>query len=92
MAVAAIKWGAFLMACVTQIVPANALIRTRRPPAFPAKDDWTTWLGENGGSADQAKSCLKTVEGVNWTMSKKERAASKARRAKPVISDPGGLF
>jgi len=40
----------------------------------------------------KTKACLKTVEGINWKMSKEERAASKAKRAMPTISDPGGLF
>src|ERR1700722_10891811 len=83
-----------LLACVMVTVPANALIRTLttehaesdRMPAFLAKDDWSTWLGENGGSPDAAKACLRTAEGIKWTMTKEERAASKAkRRAKPTI-------
>lgn len=90
-----------LLACVMVTVPANDLIRTLttvhaesdRMPAFLAKDDWTTWLGENGATPDAAKSCLTTVEGINWTMSKEERAASKStRRAKPTVSDPTGLL
>jgi putative SOS response-associated peptidase YedK len=89
-----------LRACVMVSVPANALIQTLttehaesdRMPAFLAKDDWATWLGENGRSPDQAKACLKTVEGINWTMSKEERAASKTKRAKPTVSNPTGLF
>jgi putative SOS response-associated peptidase YedK len=89
-----------LRACVMVTVPANALIRTLttehaesdRMPAFLAKDDWGTWLGENGSSPDEAKACLKTVEGINWKMSKEERAASKTKRAKPTVSDPTGLF
>ena len=89
-----------LRACVMVTVPANALIRTLttehaesdRMPAFLAKDDWATWLGENGSSPDEAKACLKTVEGINWKMSKEERAASKTKRAKPTVSDPTGLF
>jgi putative SOS response-associated peptidase YedK len=89
-----------LRACVMVTVPANTLIRTLttehaesdRMPAFLAKDDWATWLGENGSSPDQAKGCLNTVEGINWKMSKEERAASKTKRAKPTVSDPTGLF
>jgi putative SOS response-associated peptidase YedK len=89
-----------LRACVMVTVPANALIRTLstehaesdRMPAFLAKDDWTTWLGENGATQEQAKAVLKTVEGINWKISKEERAASKAKRTKPTVSDPGGLF
>ena len=37
------------------------------------------------------KACLKTVEGVRWTMTKEERA-QKAKRQKPTVSDPGGLL
>jgi putative SOS response-associated peptidase YedK len=90
-----------LLACVMVTVPANALIRTLttehaesdRMPAFLAKDDWATWLGENDATPDQAKACLRTVEGIKWTMSREERAASKKeKRAKPTVSDPRGLL
>jgi putative SOS response-associated peptidase YedK len=89
-----------LRACVMVTVSANALIRTLttehaesdRMPAFLANDDWPTWLGENGAPAEEAKACLKTVEGIRWTMTKEERAASTAKRAKPTVSDPTGLF
>jgi len=89
-----------LRACVMVTVPANALIRTLttefaesdRMPAFLAKDDWATWLGENGASPEQAKDCLRTVEGIKWTMTKEEKAASKTKRAKPTVRDPGGLL
>lgn len=88
-----------LRACVMVTVPANALIRTLstehaesdRMPAFLAKDDWAVWLGEGDGSPDQAKACLKTVEGLRWTMSKEERAAT-TKRSRPTVRDPGGLF
>lgn len=89
-----------LMACVMVTVPANALIRTLstehaesdRMPAFLSKEDWPAWLGENGASAQEAKACLRTVEGIHWTMSKEERAASKTKRTKPTVRDPKGLF
>lgn len=89
-----------LRACVMVTVPANALIHTLstehaesdRMPAFLAKDDWATWLGENGASSEAAKACLRTVEGLKWTMTKEERAASKDKRAKPTVSNPKGLF
>lgn len=89
-----------LRACVMVTVPANALIRTLstehaesdRMPAFLAKDDWATWLGENDATPAQAKACLKTVEGINWKMSKEDRSASKSKRVKPTVSDPTGLF
>lgn len=80
-----------LFACVMVTVPANTLLAglpTGRMPAFIASEDWAVWLGEEPGDA---KACLKTVEDVAWTMTPEERARS-ARRAKPVISDPAGLF
>lgn len=88
-----------LRACVMVTVPANELIRTLttehaesdRMPAFLAKDDWGTWLGENDPSPEQAKACLRTVEGVRWKMTKEERKEWGSRQ-KPTISDPGGLF
>src|SRR6202000_2724233 len=77
-----------LLACVMVTVPANDLIRTLttehaesdRMPAFLAKDDWATWLGENDATPDQAKACLRTVEGIKWTMPQEERAAPKSTR------------
>lgn len=89
-----------LRACVMVTVPANALIRTLttehavsdRMPAFLAKDNWETWLGQNDASPEQAKACLRTVEGIRWTMTKEERAASKTKRSKPTVSDPTGLL
>jgi putative SOS response-associated peptidase YedK len=90
-----------LLACVMVTVPANELIRTLstehaeadRMPAFLAKDAWETWLGQNAATPADAKTCLQTVEGINWKMTKEERGASKkARRTKPTVSDPGGLF
>ncbi len=76
-------------------VQANSLITTLptdRMPAVLAEEDWATWLGENGAPED-AKACLKAVEGVKWTMAKEERAASpKLKRGKPTVSDPTGIF
>lgn len=63
--------------------------KTRELVGIMANEDWATWLGENGASPDEAKACLKTVEGVKWTMTKEERA-EKAPRAKPTVRDPGG--
>jgi len=37
------------------------------------------------------KACLKTMEGVRWTMSREQRA-TKAKRAKPTVAEPTGLF
>jgi len=87
-----------LLACVMVTVPANELIRTLstehaesdRMPAFLAKDDWATWLGESNATSEEAKPCLRTVEGIKWTMTKEERAA-KSKRGRPTVRDPGGL-
>ncbi len=100
---AAVVWRRFdipniptpMLACVLVTVPANALVATLptdRMPAFIAPHHWETWLGQREASVDEVKACIKTVEGVRWTMTKEERAASKAKRAKPTVSDPGGLF
>jgi putative SOS response-associated peptidase YedK len=86
--------GPLLNACVMATVPANRLIAalpTDRMPAVLVEADWATWLGEAPGSLADAKSCLKMVEGVNWTMTREERAA-KQKRARPAVSDPQGLF
>jgi putative SOS response-associated peptidase YedK len=82
-----------MRACVMVTVPANALIATLptdRMPAVLAAEDWATWLGETG-TPDDAKACLRTVEGVRWTMTKEERSAT-IKRQKPTVSDPGGLL
>ncbi|HET7085364.1 MAG TPA: SOS response-associated peptidase family protein [Rhizomicrobium sp.] len=83
-----------LFACVLVTVPANRLLAglpTDRMPAFLAHDDWATWLGEAPAGPAEVKACLKTVEGVRWTMTREERARG-ARRAAPTVSDPTGLF
>jgi len=82
-----------LFACVLVTVPANPLLTTLptdRMPAFLAREDWQTWLGEKPASLEAVKACLRTVEGVRWTMTKEERA--NATRRKPAVSDPVGLF
>lgn len=84
-----------LLACCLVTIPANELIATLptdRMPAFLAADDWETWLGEKEAAVDEIKACLRTIEGVKWTMTREERAASKKPRQKPTVSDPGGLF
>ena len=83
-----------IFACVMVTVPANALLEglpTDRMPALIAPEDWAVWLGEDPASAAQAKACLKTMDDVHWTMTREERAKS-AKRAKPMASDPTGLF
>jgi putative SOS response-associated peptidase YedK len=83
--------GATVPACVMATVPANQLIATLptdRMPAVLADGDWDVWLR---GSPDEAKACLKTVEGAHWTMTKEEKAATTKRR-KSTVSDPTGLF
>lgn len=82
-----------MTACVMVTVPANKLIATLptdRMPAVLADEDWATWLGEAGTPAN-SKACLKTVEGVRWTMTKEEKVAT-SKRKKPTVSDPGGMF
>jgi putative SOS response-associated peptidase YedK len=83
-----------LLACVMVTVPANRLIAalpTDRMPAVLETGDWAKWLGEEDASPDEVKACLKTVEGVRWTMTKEERQA-KAKREKPTLSNPKGLL
>lgn len=83
-----------LFACVLVTVPANKLIATLptdRMPAFLAPEDWAPWLGDEPASLDEVKACLKTVEGVDWTMAKEGKRGPVAR-GKPVVSDPSGLF
>jgi putative SOS response-associated peptidase YedK len=83
-----------LFACVMVTVKANALIAalpTDRMPAILAAPDWGVWLGEDPSTPAAAKACLKTVEGLRWTMRPEERAA-RTKRRKPTASDPGGLF
>jgi hypothetical protein len=61
-------------------------------PAILAREDRATWLGENGNDPAVAKAACKSREGVRWTKTKEERAASKAKWSKPTASDPKGLF
>ena len=80
-----------LFACVMVTVAANNLLSglpTDRMPAILAPQDWAVWLGEEAGDA---KACLKTVDDPRWTMTPEQRAKS-ARRGKPTMSDPAGLF
>lgn len=83
-----------MLACVMATVAANTLLTglpTDRMPAVLAPQDWAAWLGEDGGTPDDAKACLRTVEDVRWTMAREERAKT-ARRGKPTVSEPTGLF
>ena len=82
-----------MLACVMVTVPANALIAslpTDRMPAILDNDDWAKWLGQEPATPGEVKACLKTQEGVRWTMTKEERVA-KAPRRKPGASNPTGL-
>ena len=83
-----------LLACVMVTVAANKLIAglpTDRMPAILDFEDWRKWTGEEPATVDELKAMLKTVEGVRWTMTKEERAAT-TKRKKPTVSDPEGLF
>jgi len=101
MLAAAFLWRRFEMpgqqpmfACVLVTVPANKLIATLptdRMPAFLAPEDWAVWLDEEAATPDDGKACLKTVEGVRWTMARQGKRGAVVR-GKPVISDPTGLF
>jgi putative SOS response-associated peptidase YedK len=65
-----------LNACVMVTVPANRLIAalpTDRMPAVLAEGDWAKWLSEEPAPPAEVKSCLKTVEGVDWTMAPEAR-------------------
>lgn len=80
-----------MLACVMVTVPASALVRTimegdpdPRMPAILEDADWATWLGENDFTLEQAKTVLRTMEGVNWKMAPepkppKERSTTRAR-------------
>jgi putative SOS response-associated peptidase YedK len=86
--------GEMLFACVMATVPANRLLTglpTDRMPAVLAPEDWAIWLGEEDAGLAAVKACLRTVEDARWTMTREERAAA-SRRARPFVSDPGGLF
>jgi putative SOS response-associated peptidase YedK len=83
-----------LFACVMVTAPANKLIATLptdRMPAILDLADWSKWIGEEPASMDELKGMLKTVEGINWRMTKEEKAA-KTKRAKPTASDPSGML
>lgn len=82
------------VACCLVTVPTIALfatLPTDRVPAFLAGGDWAKWLGEEVASADDLKSCLRTVDGVKWAMTREERKEAAPRR-KPAVADPGGLI
>src|ERR1700761_8058200 len=81
-------------ACVMVTVAANTLLSglpTDRMPAILSPDDWAIWLGEEPAGIEEVKACLTTVDGARWNMTPEERAKS-ARRGKPTVSDPAGLF
>lgn len=83
-----------LLACVMVTVPANRLLAalpTDRMPAILDNADWAKWLGEAPATPAELKACLKTQQGVRWTMTIEERAEKSPRR-KPTHSDPTGLF
>lgn len=86
--------GGALLAAVMVTVPANRLLAglpTDRMPAILAEEDWATWLGENDATPQAAKARLRTVENLRWTMTAEQRART-TKRARPVVSDPPGLF
>ena len=97
---AAFVWRRFMVgaparpcfACVMVTVAANSLLSglpTDRMPAILSPGDWAIWLGEEPATPAEVKACLKTVEDVRWTMRPQDRPA---KRGKPTVSDPAGLF
>ena len=83
---------AIMPACCMVTVPANKLIATLptgRMPAILNPKDWEIWLGEKSATVDALKACLKTVEGVNWTMTREEPATTPPVR-KPRCPTPRG--
>ncbi len=76
-----------LLACVMVTVPASQLIRpiTDRMPAILEDSSWATWLNEVPASPDEAKAVLKTMEGVNWQMTKEPKPT---RQSKPKPQKP----
>jgi putative SOS response-associated peptidase YedK len=74
-----------MLACVMATVSANKLLRESilkndsdpRMPAILEDSDWATWLGENDAAPEQAKTVLRTTEGVNWQL------APEPKKAKP---------
>jgi len=64
--------------------------REPEPAASPAEPKPAANPAEPASPAE-GKACLKTVEDVRWTMTREERAKT-ARRDKPIVSSPTGLF
>jgi len=89
-----------MLACVMVTVPASALVRTimanqedPRMPAILEDADWTTWLGENDATPEQAKVVLRTMEGVNWKIAPEAKKPKPAKRPAPEVPGPEpGLF
>jgi putative SOS response-associated peptidase YedK len=79
-----------MLACVMVTVPANKLLRDTilkhdpepRMPAILEDADWATWLGETNATPDQAKSVLRTMEGVSWSIAPERKKGTGAKRAK----------
>jgi SOS response associated peptidase (SRAP) len=83
-----------MLACVMATVPASKLVRTimanqedLRMPAILEGADWDTRLGEIDATPEQAKSVLKTMEGVNWKI-EPEKKAKEPKPSKPEKPDP----
>lgn len=89
------------LACVMVTAPASKLIEpiTDRMPAILADEEWSKWLGETPAGHDEVKALLKTVEGVNWQMTretpppKPPKPAKSPKTEKPKAETPqGSLF
>jgi putative SOS response-associated peptidase YedK len=89
-----------MLACVMVTAPASALVRTimanqedPRMPAILGDANWATWLGENDATPEQAKSVLRTMEGVNWKIAPEQKKAKAAKKPAPERPGPdSGLF
>lgn len=82
-----------VLACVMVTVPANKLLRDSilkndkdaRMPAILEDADWTTWLGENDVTPEQAKAVLRTMEGIRWSVAPERK---KPKSPKPDKLEP----
>ena len=67
-------------------VPASELVAaiTDRMPAILEDADWAAWLGEVPTTPAEAKSVLKTMQGVNWRMEREAKPTKPPPKRKPA--------
>ena len=75
---------------INLIPPTNAYNWSATLPA-DADGAATAYFAILARTASPDPGPLRTVEDLRWTMTREQRAAS-ARRARPTVSDPAGLF